>query len=343
MVPVARRLKGFTLIELLVVIAIIAVLVGLLVPAVQKVREAANKAQCSNNLKQMGLAFSHFDNNYGRLPAALIHSGRYNNPKNLPYTGPEVSYKGQPYKIYNHTGFVALLPYIEQENLFRQYSYQNVASASSPYGIPIGPNPANNPNNDVAATNIKIYNCPSDEDPPPIMSYHPGDSTQFYEMVSARRSNYLFSTGAYTDYDADWSNTSPVYRGAFGNNGAASLKRIKDGTSNTIGIGESVQQWHNGSTIFGPYWGSGTHTSVHGRGWYNTFAPNYPYGSCAPDTANASLKCTYAWGFSSFHAGVTNFVFLDGSVHSIKDNIDPTVWQAICTPDGREAVSYSDD
>src|SRR6188474_376224 len=139
-----RRLshrQGFTLIELLVVIAIIAILIGLLLPAVQKIRAAANRVKCSNNLKQMGLALHNFNDTYDRLPAALIHCGRYNNSANTPYDGPEVSYKGQPYRIYNHTGFVAMLPFLEQDNLFKQYNYQNVGSSSSPYGIPIGPDP----------------------------------------------------------------------------------------------------------------------------------------------------------------------------------------------------------
>jgi prepilin-type N-terminal cleavage/methylation domain-containing protein/prepilin-type processing-associated H-X9-DG protein len=324
------RLRGFTLVELLVVIAIIAILIGLLLPAVQKVRAAAARTQCSNNLKQMGLALQTFNDEHGRLPAALIHSGRATT-HGPPYQGPEVNYSGQPYLVYNHSGFVALLPYIEETPLFRQYNYAFRASASSPYAMPVAPHSA--ANDAVAAAYIKIYTCPADENPPPVVTRNPGNSGDFYEMVSARRSNYLFSTGYTTDYSDDWANIPRRYRGAFGNNGATAVGRVSDGTSNTIAIGESLQQMHAYSTVFGPYWGSGTHTSVHGWGWANGTQPNYPYGPCAP---NPSEKCTYAWGFSSNHTGTTNFVFLDGSVRGIADSVSLSTWAAICTPDGGE-------
>jgi len=330
-----RTCRAFTLIELLVVIAIIAILIGLLLPAVQKVREAAARMNCQNNLKQMGLALHNFNDAYGKLPAAIIHSGRYNNSANVKYQGPEVDLStDSSYMIYNHSGFVALLPYIEQDNLFKQYNYRYRSSGSSPYGIAVAPQLA--ANDTVAATNVKTYVCPSDENPPEVKQNNPGTTSDFYEMVGARRSNYLLSSGNYTDYDANWSGLATAARGAFGNNGATAIGRVSDGTSNTIAIGESLQKQHNGSTIFGPYWGTGTHTAVHGRGATATFAPNYPYGACA---TNSAKKCTYAWGFSSNHSGVTNFVLLDGSVRGIRDGIDAATWIAICTPDGGEVIS----
>jgi len=343
---------AFTLIELLVVIAIIAVLIGLLLPAVQKVREAANRLQCSNNLKQMGLGLHNFaNNNEGRLPAAMINSGRVNTAvigsTVKPYEGPEVSYKGQPYVAYNHTGFVALLPYVEQENLFRQYNYNYVSSSSvntnySPL-VPIGPDPNPNPNRIVAQTYIKVYSCPSDERPPPqatSTSYPPRGLT-FYEKDSPRRSNYLFSTGAYTDYDADWSTTTRGYRGAFGNNGAANIGSMPDGTSNTFAIGEAKQTLT--SREYGPMWGAGVHTAVHGRILHpsnasaSTYSPiNYPLGNCPGST---TAKCQYAWQYGSYHTGGANFVMCDGSVRFVRDSIDYVAFQAMATPDGGEVVT----
>jgi len=337
-----RQVRAFTLIELLVVIAIIAILIGLLLPAVQKVRQASARSSCQNNLHQIGLALHNYDGMYGRLPAALIHSGRYNNAANTPYVGPEVSYAGQPYVVYNHSGFVALLPFIEYDNLFAQYRYDLVGSPSNPYALPLGPSPNPNTNDVVAGTYIKTYTCPGDENPGPVVNYNPYTPSQFYTMVSGRRSNYAFNTGAYTDYDTDWRNCPPYARGPFGNNGATSVTHVTDGTSNTIAVGEMLQQFHNGSTIFGPYWGTGTHTAVHGRGYYSNFTPNYPYGSCAGQTQistaykTISRQCTYAWGFSSNHPGVTNFVMMDGSVRMIADGISAQSWLAATTPDGGE-------
>src|SRR5262249_23050088 len=134
------------------------------------------------------------------------------------------------------------------------------------------------------------------------------------------RSNYLFNTGYYTDYDRDYSNLATWARGPFGNNGAANITSMMDGTSNTIAIGEATPQSHS-STSFGPYWGAGTHTAVHGRilqvtpglvqqsgGTSLTTAYNY----CGINAANGRLvngttgtagSHTYAWQFGSKHNG----------------------------------------
>jgi prepilin-type N-terminal cleavage/methylation domain-containing protein/prepilin-type processing-associated H-X9-DG protein len=351
------RGSGFTLIELLVVIAIIAILIGLLLPAVQKVREAAARMSCQNNLHQMGIALHTFANNHeGQLPAAMIHSGRTTktqvaNGYVRPYSGPEVSYKGQPFAVYNHTGFIALLPYLEQGNLFNQYNYQYVNSSSVYASIAseinsLGPDPNPNPNRLVTQTLVKTYLCPADNRPAQV-SDQPRSLTA-YERDSVYRTNYLFNTGYYTDYDRDWNQTGAQYRGAFGNNGAASITNMPDGTSNTIAIGESRQE--KNSTAYGGYF-SGTHTAVHGRIYSTkpggTTMENFLAYSAINGRTNYVLRgdtsragsLQYAWQFGSVHAGGANFVMCDGSVHFISNSIDPLTLQALATPDGGETIS----
>jgi prepilin-type processing-associated H-X9-DG protein len=135
-----------------------------------------------------------------------------------------------------------------------------------------------------------------------------------------------------------WRERTQQSQAPFGNDGAAALSRIPDGTSNTIAIGES-RQLHT-STAYGPYPLYGTHTAVHGRTrWGGTTAPyatpNYPYGLCP---GSSTEHCQYAWGLGSRHTGVTNFVFLDGSVRSISDTVDPATFWALGTPEGGEVI-----
>jgi prepilin-type N-terminal cleavage/methylation domain-containing protein/prepilin-type processing-associated H-X9-DG protein len=347
--PVRRHRRAFTLIELLVVMAIIAVLLGLLLPAIQKVRDAADRMSCQNNLKQMGLALHNFHNSRGRFPAAVIHSGRVNpTAANAlkPYDGPEISYAGQPYVIYNHTGFVALLPYLEQDNLFKQYSYAIPSSTSSYFSVPVANGGNDAPNAPVIGTNVKVYVCPSDNNPPETVTAAVGTTgtASQYERHNARRSNYLFSTGNANDGGPVWS-PSVAHLGAFGINGSATLSVIRDGASNTLAIGESKQE--HTSTSYGPYWGCGTHTAVTGYLPPPTatgavhYSINYPYGKC-PSQPTAGLICQYAWGFGSWHLGGANFVYCDGSVHFLSDTTNYTVLHALATYKGGETVSSPD-
>jgi prepilin-type N-terminal cleavage/methylation domain-containing protein/prepilin-type processing-associated H-X9-DG protein len=369
-----RRQRGFTLVELLVVIAIIGVLVALLLPAVQAAREAARRSSCSNNLKQLGIALHNFHDTYNTFPAALINSGRMNvggGTDGSNYKGPEVDLqsvygrgdKSNPsqYRVMNHTGFVAMLPYIEQKPMFDQYNYQNLANGSNLYSQTPGPDPTGNPNRIIASTPVKVYSCPSDRSPPPVI-IATNAAKDAYERLApgVARGNYLFSTGYYTDYDREYSVTAIWARGAFGNNGAAAMN-MKDGTSNTIAIGEATQEGHT-STSYGPYPIGGVHTGVHGRilhctqnnadcpnGWVATGGSTLAacIGNCSINGDNGKLISgftdyratqTYAWQFGSRHPGGAQFVFCDGSVRLLTDTIDYVrVLMPMSTPDGGEA------
>jgi len=341
----SRRL-GFTLVELLVVIAIIGVLVALLLPAVQAAREASRRSQCSNNLKQMGLAITTFHDASRQFPTALIHPGWHTSasPTAQRYKGPEYDYSGQSsYLVYNHSGFVAMLPFLEQKTLFDQYNYLNVGSSRNGNGstATIGADPNPNPNRLVASQSLQVFTCPSDQNPAPTVTNLPR-SADAYERENTRRSNYFFNIGNNIDQTAFWDAQATTLRGPFGINGAASLAVVTDGTSNTFAIGESKQA--HGSSSYGPYWGSGLHTAVTGRvastathtlPVANCWKPNWHYytdPACGtPSTNSAIWHLQYAWGFGSRHSGMTQFVMCDGSVRNIADSIATATWIALGT------------
>jgi prepilin-type N-terminal cleavage/methylation domain-containing protein len=347
------RRQAFTLVELLVVIAIIGVLVALLLPAVQAAREAAARSSCSNNLKQMGLALHNFHDVQGRFPAALIHPGWHSSasPTAKRYKGPEVDYTNQPqYFVYNHSGFVALLPYMEQKPLFDQYNYQYVGSSrkGNGSGAMVGPDPMPNPNRVVGGTYLKVFTCPSDTNPGPQVLSTDARSAGAYERENTRRSNYFFNIVNNIDQTAFWDAMSAANKGPFGTNGAASMTTIRDGTSNTIAIGESKQI--HGSTSYGPYWGNGLHTAVTGRilgtphgAAARCWLPNYRYYTdtvCGtPSTNKAIWPLQYAWGFGSWHPNTTQVIMCDGSVRGMNDNISLDAWYAYGTIEGGEVIS----
>jgi len=343
-----RRRSAFTLIELLVVIAIIAVLIALLLPAVQSAREAARRAQCTNNLKQIGLAVMNYESANNAFPPAKIYSG-----------SGQWSNGGQGF-VLNTTMFSMILNYIEGGNLYNAYNFSQASSNSawetSLASTNVGP--ANTKllgsqvvNTTVVGTMIGSFVCPSDISPSQIHPVIVGttDGTGPYAMSFARESNYLVNAATYTEYNSPGGNNagapSQTSQGPFFNDISISLSQIKDGTSNTIMVGESVQPPGHYSNLYGPYWGSGTHTSTHGRilppsnATAAACAPNGPTGIFYPTASPASQKLPYAWVFGSYHPGGCNVVMCDGSVKFIKNSINLYSWWGLATIAGGEVIS----
>jgi len=281
-----NRREAFTLIELLVVIAIIAVLIGLLVPAVQKVREAANRMQCANNLKQLGLGAHNFQSAYGFLPPAWIGSNALD-PDGWA------------------TWAVLLLPYIEQESLYKQWNIQYSASRQVPAAY---------------QQQIKTLLCPSRQ--PPVLSTgdfaNPGGGLSDYAAsfgIAASGSN---SNGAIIP-TANMAQTTGVDASGVpivkpGWRSQVDFASILDGTSNTTLIGEkhirpnSLRGKNEDRSIFG-----GQNNSV--RRMMGT-APNGDQRVLMPAEAQSTALANTCFGGP--HTGMCAFVFCDGSVKSVR-------------------------
>jgi prepilin-type N-terminal cleavage/methylation domain-containing protein/prepilin-type processing-associated H-X9-DG protein len=338
-----RARRGFTLIELLVVIAIIAVLIALLLPAVQAAREAARRSQCTNNLKQMGLAFHNYVSSGGGFPPAKIFSGSCTNSN------------GGQGLVLNTTAFTLILGYIEQTSLYNAYNFSQ-ASSNSAWSSYQNGGPANKnllgsayANTTVVGTMVASFVCPSDIYPSPLQAASYAAGTGPYSMQNARESNYLVSTAIYTEYNCPGAtgagNPSPQYQGMFFNDLSVNFAAVRDGTSNTFLVGESLQSPGHIFSEFGPYWGSGTHTSTHGRTLPPTyssagcFAPNGSSRICNPAYTGPTASLPYAWVFGSRHPGGLNMGFADGSVRFIKNTINLYTWWGLSTIANGEILS----
>jgi prepilin-type N-terminal cleavage/methylation domain-containing protein/prepilin-type processing-associated H-X9-DG protein len=361
-----RPRAAFTLIELLVVIAIIGVLLALLLPAVQKVREAAARMKCQNNLKQFGLALHGFHDVNGYLPAGMVTE-----------LDIQDSY---------HTGFTYLLPYIEQDNIHRLYDYDHS------WYDPV--------NYTAVGQQAPLFFCPSNRSGGKI------DLTPYIQQWGAAMppfvgaSDYVLCKGARAQIDvspanipiegrglfnisqADWSTTPggqiqwsprPQFR--------VRLTDISDGLSSTFAIGEAAggttyyvvadinnlnqpatEPFINGPAVMDQGWSCASLGDPQHPWYAGIFAVTAQWG-LPPDPMDEPMNRRPGMpsiigvgrnrndhsvfqdrisGFRSMHMVGCNFLFADGSVHFIPQSIDPGVYRALSTYAGGEVISATD-
>jgi prepilin-type N-terminal cleavage/methylation domain-containing protein/prepilin-type processing-associated H-X9-DG protein len=335
MVRRSRR-SGFTLIELLVVIAIIGVLISLLLPAVQKVREAANRTSCLNNLKQIALAAANYENAYKKFPPGIAWNP--NSPANAWWSPPGPTGPFTSVLTY-------LLPYVEQDNVYNQIPsglFSQTATGAGALGawaysyppndtqVANGFPPAQGPNYTAylkpqADAIIKTFQCPSDNIQSADTSWGSGQVGGIWDMYAwtygpsggfywatadfvwdwpgfgreMGRSNYIGCAGGLGHVNP-WTDGSPSwsrYTGIYWAGSQTKLAHIKDGTSNTIAFGECLGGTFNPLRNFvGAWMGTGSLPTAWGLKPLNQV-----------DWVN----------YSSLHPGLINFAWADGSVRSV--------------------------
>lgn len=344
----SRRVRdAFTLIELLVVIAIIAILIGLLVPAVQKVREAAARMSCSNNLKQLALACHNY------------HDAN----KQMPY--------GRKFDNWDtYTWSVLVLPHIEQQSVYQGYAFINVMTWQQVYPGPNGPI-GNNANQRLSRhTPIPAFICPTNGGP-----YSGEIGTTDYGMM---RGSYRACAGSGDMYGTRTDTTAgPWGLGVFGvipnqttdpagkifnttgpKTAGAKITAITDGTSNTLLLAEGIAPetssgWGGpmGCILYGNM-GAGLFTTSISP---NSTSPDRPIGPCPQNQGISSYTAPClslggnAWWTRSavgayatarsLHTGGVNVAMADGSVRFITDGIDLTIWRAMGTRSNSDIVT----
>jgi prepilin-type processing-associated H-X9-DG protein len=291
-------------VELLVVIAIIAVLIGLLLPAVQKVREAASRASCQNNLHQVGLAMHSYHDGQGSFPSGY----RCQAQPNPDYTSPG-------------WGWAALLlPYVEQGNLAQQINFNL---------------PVEHSTNLAARTMVvKLYVCPSDRSTGVFTIYDKNNTP----LAQAATNSYAACHGTGVDLDEELDD----FNGMFSRNSRVRFADVTDGTSNTIAIGERgaffTQTPWAGAVSFG------TTRITPGAPVNNPGvvedAPTQVLLHVAVHTINDPNSDPEE--FFTPHTGTANFLFVDGSVRPVRTRVSLSVLQALATRDGGEVINPND-
>ena len=354
---------GFTLIELLVVIAIIAVLIALLLPAVQSAREAARRAQCTNNLKQIGLAMHNYHTSIGTFPLGGTVAPGYTSSLATGYGAAWGTWSAQ----------ALMLGYLEMTPLYNAANF-NWAVGMGPPGWQI--------NSTVSITTINAFICPSDGQSPTPISLQ-------YAQWTGLNNNYLASVGTSTNYANGYTDTTGVFARAWRGYG---VQNITDGTSNTIAFGESLVgdltvenvKWRDGPVVAtglaggGPFFDAssnpaavltdlqvcqtafanpnpGSSTGINnekmfrwaedmgGMTLFTTIVPptssQYSFTYCALNTSNNNATDGQYQNANSNHPGGANFLFADGSVHFVKSSINMKTYWALGTKSQGEVLS----
>jgi prepilin-type N-terminal cleavage/methylation domain-containing protein/prepilin-type processing-associated H-X9-DG protein len=333
---VSRR-TAFTLIELLVVIAIIGVLIGLLLPAVQKIREAANRAKCQNNLHQIGLAMHNYHDVERRFPLGSKH-----NPPARIGEAPRLTY------------MLFLYPHLEQENIYRKFDQQPPTGGTRDnYGgiIPWCGTANSRPADPlpIQATIVPTLLCPSDGLGSTTSTHYDRSTGTPVEFATFNHVNYLgfFGDKNYGGFFPQ-EGYSPNKKAVFGFNFGARITDIQDGTSTTMAFGEYLRGLGQEYTE--------DHRGAHWVDWpgYSQLYTNAAPNSSIPDLFAVSEQCYNrpelnlpcagsTWDQAtaasrSRHPGGVNVLMADGSVRFIQQSINLATWQALGTIHEGEVV-----